>query len=179
MKRVSVIGISGSGKSTLARAISDRLGLPLLELDGVFNLAGWETKPVDEFRSEVSAFVAGDRWVVDGNYVNQGVAELVWSRADTVVWLDPPKWAVMSRVIRRTLRRLVSREELWNGNREPWTNITSTKPEKNIMVWAWKQFSPVRRTYETMLGDGTWSRVQVVRLQRNREVRSFIEALTA
>jgi len=74
---------------------------------------------------------------------------------------------------------LVSREELWNGNREPWTNITSTKPEKNIMVWTWKQFSPVRRTYETMLGDGTWSRVQVVRLQRNREVRSFIEALAA
>lgn len=177
MERVSVIGSSGSGKSTMARAISTRLGLPLLELDGVFHQPGWQQKPDPEFRAEVSAYVSGDRWIVDGNYTSHGVAQLVWPSADTVVWMDPPKRVVMTRVIRRTLRRTITREELWNGNREPWTNLTSTKAEENIIVWAWTRYESTRAKYEAMLTDGTWSHLRVVRLQSARGANDFLARL--
>jgi len=174
MRRVSVIGSAGSGKTTVARSLASRLGVPLLELDGVFWLEDWQKKPDPEFREEVSEFVSGERWVVDGNYTSHGVANIVWPRADTIVWLDPSKPMVMRRVIGRTLRRVATREELWSGNREPWTNLYSRDPYKNIIVWAWTRFDGVRQKYEQFSEDGTWEHARVVRLRTAREVRRFI-----
>ena len=45
--------------------------------------------------------------------------DIVWQRADTVVWFDLPFAVVMARTVRRTVRRVVTRQELWNGNKEP------------------------------------------------------------
>lgn len=177
MKRVSVIGSSASGKTTMARGISERLGLPHLELDSVFHQPGWQPKPDEDFRAEVAGFAAADRWVIDGNYTSHGVAQLVWPLADTVVWMDPPRRVVMGRVVRRTLRRVITREELWNGNRERWTNLYSTKAHKNIIVWAWTRFAHTRHKYEAMVNDGTWSHLEVIRLRNAGEVTAFLEGL--
>ena len=57
-------------------------------------------------------------------------------RADTVVWFDLPYAVVMARTIRRTVRRVVTRQELWNGNKEPWSNLYSFDPKKSIIAWA-------------------------------------------
>ncbi|MFC7640951.1 hypothetical protein ACFQX6_08055 [Streptosporangium lutulentum] len=93
MRRVSVVGISGSGKSTLATAIAGRLGVPWLELDSVFHMRDWTPRPIPEFRAEVDRFTSGEGWVVDGNY--SAVRDLVWERADTVIWIDLPRHLVM------------------------------------------------------------------------------------
>jgi hypothetical protein len=79
--------------------------------------------------------VAAPAWVVDGNY--SVVRDLVWDRADAVVWLDLPRRLVMRRVILRTLRRAVTREALWNGNREPMTNFSRLDPKVDIIRWTW------------------------------------------
>ena len=173
MERLSVIGSSGSGKTTVARSLGSWLGVPVLELDSVFHLPGWEQRPDQEFQAIVGEFVARDCWVVDGNYTSHGVADLVWPRADTIVWLDPPKRVVMRRVIGRTLRRVATREELWNGNREPWTNLYSRDPYKNIIVWAWSRFDMVRERYERFSTDGTWAHAEVVRVRTRRDLREL------
>jgi adenylate kinase family enzyme len=175
MNRISVIGSSGSGKTTVARALAERLAIPYLELDAVFHQPGWVARPDEEFRSIVSDFAEGDRWVIDGNYTSHGVAQAVWPRADTIVWLDPPRGVVMRRVVSRTLRRVVTREELWNGNREPWTNLYSHDPYKNIIVWAWTRFAGVRQRYEGYLGSPEWSHLGVVRLRTRGEVGEFLK----
>jgi hypothetical protein len=61
---------------------------PLVELDALHHGAGWVTRPT--FVDDVDAATRGSAWVVDGNYA--AVRELLWSRADTVVWLDLPRW---------------------------------------------------------------------------------------
>ena len=177
MRRVSVIGSSGSGKSTVARSISDQLGLRYLELDAIFHQPGWVPKPDAQFRAEVAEFVRAKHWVVDGNYTTLAVAELVWPAADTIIWLDPPRRTVMRRVIVRTLRRVITREELWNGNREPWSNLYSFKPEKNIILWAWTRFARTRAKYEALSDDGTWAHVDVRRLRSPRDVAALLLSL--
>ena len=99
-----------------------------------------------------------------------------WSgrQADTVVWLDPSRLTVLRRVVPRTLRRVITREELWNGNREPWRNLYSPKPEDNVIVWAWTRHPHTRRRYEDMLIDGTWTHLRVVRLRTDADVSTFL-----
>jgi adenylate kinase family enzyme len=137
-----VVGTSGSGKSTLASQLADILGVPHLELDAVHHQPGWEPLPTEEFRRIVAARAAADGWVIDGNYGR--VRDLVWARADTVVWLDLPKRTVMGRVVWRTLRRVALRRELWNGNRERWRNFFTWNPEQSVISWAWHKHAPDR-----------------------------------
>lgn len=178
MRRVSVIGNSGSGKTFVAGVISDRFGLPHLEMDAVYHQPGWAARPEPELREIVAEFVKCERWVVDGNYTSLGVADIVWPCADTLIWMDLPRRSVMGQVIRRTLRRVITRQELWNGNREPWSNLFDPRPERNVIVWAWTRQRHVRDKYEHSLVDGTWSHLEVLRFRSRREVSAFLEGLS-
>lgn len=176
MKRVVVIGSSGSGKTTLARDLARRIDAPHIELDSIFHREGWDSTPDDEFVAEVMARTGAERWVVDGNYTSHGVMEAVWPRADTVVWLDLPRYVVMRRVVGRTLRRVITREKLWGKVKEPWTNLYSLDPYKNIIVWAWSRYDHTREKYEVCASGGTWSHARVHRLRTKSEVRRFLDS---
>lgn len=117
MRRVSVIGSVGSGKSTFARALADKLGVPYVELDTLHWDPGWTAADDALMRGRVRRAIAGDAWVIDGNYWRK-IGGLVWTRADTVIWLDPPWLLTFLRVLARTIRRASSHAELFNGNRE-------------------------------------------------------------
>ncbi|HEY6789138.1 MAG TPA: hypothetical protein VI365_17685, partial [Trebonia sp.] len=145
MRRVSVTGTAGSGKSTLARALAALLQVPHLELDSVYHQPEWTPLPRDEFRARVERFAAQDGWVTDGNY--SSVQDLVWQRADTVAWLDLPRHLVMRRLLWRTVRRVMTRQELWNGNREHWRAFFSLDPERSVLVWAWTTHARNRARY--------------------------------
>lgn len=173
---VSVVGSSGSGKSTLARELGAQLGVAVLELDNVFHQPGWTPLPADDFREAVSAWI--DRhpegWVVEGNY--SAVRALVWARADTVVWFDLPRWKVMRRVVPRTLRRVLTREELWNGNRELLTNLYSLEMERNIVVWSWRRHPVLRERFSSAASDPGWAHLGFRRIRHDAD-RALVVAL--
>lgn len=172
VRRVSVVGNSGSGKSTLARELASLLGVPHVELDGVFHQPGWVPLPEDEFRRAVEAAVAGDGWVTDGNY--SAVRPLVWARADTVVWLDLPRRTVMRQVVWRTARRALTREELWNGNREPLRNFLTWVPEDSVISWAWHNHAKYRDRYAAAADDPANAHLTFVRLTSRRDITRFL-----
>ncbi len=178
MQRVSVVGTSGSGKSTLGAALAKRLGADFLELDSVFHQPGWVPLPDEEFRRRVGDAVAGERWVVDGNYSSK-VRDLIWARADTVVWLDLPKRIVMRRIIWRSFRRAAGRVELWNGNREHWRNLFSLDKEESIISWAWQTHAANRVKYAAAMADEANGELHFVRLKNTAEVRRFLRSVPA
>ncbi|HEY2794768.1 MAG TPA: adenylate kinase, partial [Micromonosporaceae bacterium] len=151
MRRISIVGNSGSGKSTLGRALAERIGTDFVELGSIFHQPGWEPLPIEDFQQRVDAVTAAGSWVIDGNY--RAARPLIWSRADTVIWLDLPRWRVLSQIVPRTLRRLVRREELWNGNREQWTNLLSLDPERSVIAWAWHKHAFYRAEYGQAMTD--------------------------
>jgi adenylate kinase family enzyme len=176
VRRISVVGNSGSGKTRLAAALAARLGLPHLELDAVFHQPGWTQLPTEEFRRRVAEVAATDGWVIDGNY--PVVRDLVWGRADTVVWLDLPRPVVMRQVVRRTVTRAVRRTELWNGNREPWRNFTTLDPDRSIIAWAWTQHAEYHQRYTAAMADPQWRGLRFVRLASQQAVAAFLSGLS-
>jgi adenylate kinase family enzyme len=178
MRRVSVVGTSGAGKSTLSRALSVALDADCLELDSVYHQPGWVPLPREEFRRRVGDAVAGERWVIDGNYTSN-VKDLVWARADTVVWLDLPKRTVMRRIIWRSLQRAARRVELWNGNRERWRNLFSLDKEESVVAWAWQTHAATRAKLEAAMADPANARLRFVRLRSPAEVRRFLSSVSS
>ena len=178
MRRVSVVGTSGSGKSTLTRALARALDADFLELDSVFHQPGWVPLSREEFRRRVSDAVAGERWVIDGNYTSN-VRDLVWARADTVVWLDLPRRTVMRRIIWRSFLRAAGRQELWNGNRERWRNLFSLDKEQSIIAWAWQTHAANRVKYAAAMTDRANAELRFVRLKNPAEVRRFLRSVPA
>ena len=172
MQRILVAGISGAGKSTLARTLARGLELPYVEMDALYHGPGWSQLP--GFASDVEAFTAGDRWVTD-SIGYPAVRDLVWSRADTLVWLDRPRWLVMLRVLRRSARRAALREEIWNGNRE--TVLAWRHPDHPVR-WAWTEYRPRRDLVLSRLADPRWNQLRVVHLRSAAEARRWVTQAT-
>jgi adenylate kinase family enzyme len=171
VKRISVVGNSGSGKTTLGRALAARLDVPFVELDSIYHQADWAPLPREQYRQRVAAIVAGDGWVVDGNY--SAVRDLIWARADTVVWIDLPRARVMRQLLTRTLARTLSRRELWNGNREPMDNLFRLDPERSILRWAWKQHGKYARRYSEASLDPLYRHLTFIRVRSRADARKL------
>jgi GTPase SAR1 family protein len=167
--KIAVVGTSGSGKTTVARELARRLGVPHVELDALFHGPGWTETPVEEFRRRVAAATEADGWVVDGNYDSK-LGELVLERADTVVWLDLPLRVALTRVTRRTIRRIRLGEELWSGNRESWRG--GFFGWESMFVWTIRSHLRHRRTRAERLAQHRG--LEVVRLTTRGEVESYL-----
>jgi adenylate kinase family enzyme len=175
-QRVSVIGSSGSGKTTFARQLARLIGAPHIELDALNHQAGWQPLPRDELVSRVSALIDADRWVVDGNY---SLRDTLWPAADTVVWLDLPRPTVIRQLVGRSLKRVATRQELWNGNRESLRTLLSWNPDTSLIRWSWTQHPVItRRTVEAM-SDPAWQHLRFVRLRSRHEAGAYLRVLAS
>lgn len=178
MERINVVGPSGSGKSTLSARLAAELDLPHIELDALQHQPGWAQLPADELRARVTQLTDGPRWIVDGNY--SGIlGDLVWRRADTMVWLDLPRAEVMCQLIPRTISRAVTRRELWNGNREPITGMFRWDPHHSVLRWSWTRHPLVRARYAAVMEDPTYDHLRVIRLRNRAEVRRWLDELAS
>jgi adenylate kinase family enzyme len=174
--RIVVQGASGSGKSSLAATLAVSLGVPHLELDSIYHQPGWTSLDVGEFRHVVSVFATQQSWVVDGNYSQ--VRDLLWSRANIIVFVDLPRRVVMTRLVIRTLRRILRHEDLWNGNRESLRNLVSTDPLKNIILWSWLTHAK----YHDVVPDEARrnaSHANVVTLRTPSDVQAFLRKVAS
>ncbi len=172
--RIVVVGTTGSGKTTVARRIAQALGIPRVELDRLHWRSGWTEAPLDEFRAAVDAATTGDRWVADGNYGK--VRSALWSKATHVVWLDRPFPLVFWRVLLRTIRRVVSGEELFSGNRE--TFRQSFLSRDSIIWWMFKTHGRRRREYPLLLARPEHAHLKVLVVRNRRDERRLLSALT-
>ncbi|MCP3997767.1 MAG: AAA family ATPase [bacterium] len=175
--RIAVIGNSGSGKSTLAARLARKLGAEHIELDAIHHLPDWTPIARDDMRHAVAERIETDSWVVDGNYASL-VQDLVFARADTVVWLDLPRRVVMPRIIRRTVGRGLLRRELWNGNREQLRNLIKTEPAENIVLWAWTQHEKYRSRYAAAAADPANAHLEWIHITSSRQKRRWLESLS-
>lgn len=177
VRRVSVIGNSGSGKTRLARQLAEHVGVPFVELDALHHLAGWEPIDPDVFLLRVREIADTDSWVIDGNYRTVVMDGPVWQRADTIVWVDLPRWQTIWQVTSRSVARAVTRQELWNGNRESVRNLFARDPDRSIIRWSWTQHGKYRDRYGTAMTDPRLGHITFVRLSSRRRAAQWFASL--
>jgi adenylate kinase family enzyme len=170
-RRINVVGTSATGKTTLAAALASILRVPHVELDALHWEPDWTEAPDEVLRERVRTAIAGDGWVVDGNYAK--VRDLVWERAEAVVWLDLPLRTVLWRYLRRTARRVGLREELWSGNREHLS--THLFSRDSLLWWILTTYRRRRREYPPLLA--ARPDLVAVRLRSGREADRWLAEL--
>lgn len=166
------IGASGAGKSTYARAVSNAINVPYVEMDAIFHQANWsELEPV-EFRRRLIEVAESNEWVIDGNY--RAVRHIVMARVQVVVMLDFSRRLVFSQVVRRTFRRALHHEELWNGNREDVRNIFRWDPHLSVIRWSWTTHATTRESFSWMQTLARQYGAVVIRVHSHEEVRRVL-----
>ncbi len=171
--RFHVMGSTGSGKTTLARQLSGCLGIPHIELDALNWGPQWTPAPVDTFRQKTLEAVRQTSWVVDGNY--HVVREIVWPRASTVVYLDYPLRTVLFQLLTRIFRRALTREVLWNGNRE--RLATHFLSRDSLLLYLFKSYWRHRREYLEAFKLPEYSHLAIVRLTSHRESKRWLDSV--
>jgi len=172
MKRLVVVGITGSGKTTLSRTLAARLGYPHVELDALHWDPNWTPAPREVFRARIAEGLTTENWVADGNY--SASRDLVWGAADTLVWLDYPLRVILTRLLRRTLRRGVTGEVLWNGNRE---RLTFLFTRDSLILWALQTHPRYRREFPLALARPEFAHLQVVRLGSPQATETWLRTV--
>lgn len=171
MNRIVVIGVTGSGKTTFADQIARIFELPRIELDALHWNPNWQESSREDFVKKVDAATAGQAWVVDGNYTSK-IAHLVWARADTVVWLDYSFRVTLSRLLVRTVRRVMFGEECCNGNQE---TLKNTFSKDSIILWAFQSYWRRQREFPEKLSHPAFKHLLKVRLRSPKEATAWLE----
>lgn len=172
--RINVTGTTGSGKTTMARNLAQRLGVPHVELDALHWGPNWTEAPNEMFRERSSKALSGDEWAVDGNY--SVVRDIVWSRANMVIWLDYSLPVTLVRLWRRSIKRLHSQEELWNGNREKFRTLFLSRD--SLFIWLLQTYNKRRREYPALLQMPEHAHLRVVHLKSPREANEWFSRVS-
>jgi hypothetical protein len=90
--------------------LSERWGLPLVELDTLFWDKQGQPRPAAEFAQLVSDLTQRESWILDGHY--RAVRERIWVRSDMIVWLNYPLWVIGFRLLRRYAHKRHAANEL-------------------------------------------------------------------
>jgi adenylate kinase family enzyme len=173
VRRVLVYGVTGSGKSTLARQVAERLSLPYVEVDELTWEPGWVPVPTEVQRERITAICAGDAWVLDHAYGSW--LDVPLGRADLVVGLDLPRLLSLSRLVRRTLGRVVNRTPICNGNVESFREIFLKSD--SILLWHFKSFAGKRARIRGWAADPAFPSMVVLR--SSAEVEQWVASLGA
>jgi adenylate kinase family enzyme len=162
-----ILGPGGAGKTTVASELAKHTGLPVVHLDRIFWREGWEPAPREKAQRELARVVEGDRWILDGNFLESPDGR--FERADTVVFLDLARrhciWRVLSRRVRDRGR---SRPDL------PASEVFDTE----LLRWIWR-YPNVDRPRVLELLAGLPGGVRLHHLRTPGEVRAFLASSQA
>jgi hypothetical protein len=171
-ERIVIVGRTGSGKTTLARELAEDIDAPHVELDALYFGPNFSTVPASVLRERTSAAIAGERWVTDGN--KSAVRDLVWPRADTIIWLDYPLIVSIWRLGKRAAGRAstLGTQAAETGERKglPRQFFSAAKG----VLSALRSHMGQRRRYPAMFAAAENQHLAVARLRSPRATRRWL-----
>jgi adenylate kinase family enzyme len=174
-KRLVVVGVTSAGKSTLAEKLAKRFHLCYIELDALYWEPNWQSAPLEVFRARVEKATQAEKWIVAGNY--HIVRNLVWPKAEAIIWLDYPFLTVLWQLTRRSFKRWWTQELLWGANREPlWTHFKFWSKE-SLYNWLFQSYWRRKREYPRLLSKPEHQHLKLIRFRSLRETDEWLRNL--
>ena len=166
--RIVVAGSSGAGKTTLAKQLASVHQLPFHEIDAIYHGPGWIPNP--HYLEVLQSILESSSWVVD-SVGYQDSRELTFQAATHLVWLDLRRTRSTGRVALRSIRRVINRTELWNGNREtPLGILSPTGP----IAWSWRMHAERRRWIGIQIRRPEYSQLAIRHFRTPQDVEAWI-----
>ncbi len=175
-KRIVVVGVTGCGKSMLAERLADRLGLEFIELDALYWKPGWVESNLDEFREKVRTAISAPAWALAGNYSQ--VRELVWPRAEAVIWLDYKFQLVFRRLWNRTWQRWWKKETLWGSNYERLWPQFKIWSKESLFHWQVLSYRRHKRLYPQLFASPDYAHLKILRFKTPGEMEEWLHSIT-
>ena len=174
-QRVVVVGVTSAGKSTLAETLAKRFDLRYIELDALQWEPDWQGAPLEVFRERVQKAIEAETWIVAGNY--HVVRDLIWPRAEAVIWLDYPLLTVLWQLTRRTFKRWWTQELLWGTNRERfWVHFKLWSTD-SLYHWLFKTYWRRKREIPLLLSQPEHQHLALIRLSRPKATQEWLGKL--
>lgn len=168
VRRIAILGSPGSGKSTVSRQLGAITGIPVVHLDKLYWKPGWVEPARHQWATLQEELVQRDAWIIDGNY--GGTAHIRIQSADTIIFLDPPRWVCLYRAIKRALQyRGKTRSDMGQDCPE--------KVDGEFLRYIWRFRSQQRPQLLKRL-EAVQHEKMVVVLRTGRDVRQYLAELS-
>jgi adenylate kinase family enzyme len=118
--------------------------------------------------------VAMEEWVIDGNYSK--VRDIIWPRANLLIWLNLPFVRVFWQALSRTLKRVITKEELFSGNRE--TFKLAFLDRDSIPWWVIRTHHRRRDEYRKLIDHSHYPHLKVYELRNSADVSEVLLKLS-
>ncbi len=171
MRRIAVVGASCSGKTTFADRLSQILQIPHIELDVLHWGPNWTIR--DDFEINVLQMIEQECWIVDGNYKN--VREAIFSKADSILWLNYSFHKVFARALKRTVPRVFSGETIYADNRE--TFFTTFFSSDSILWWVIKTHKQRKVEYSSLFSSQKFSHLNVFDFKHPKQCSNYLKTI--
>jgi len=173
--RIVIIGTTSSGKSTLAQQLADKFGYDFIELDALHWEPNWQEAPLEVFRQRVETATQVPAWVVAGNY--HIVRDLVWSKAEVVIWLDYSLPRIFWQLTRRTFTRWWKHELLWETNYENISKHFKLWSQDSLFHWLFKTYWRRKREYPMLLALPEYQHLKLIQFKHPKEMDAWLNSL--
>jgi adenylate kinase family enzyme len=143
--------------------------LPAVHLDPLFWRRDWSRVADQDSERALADAVAGEQWILDGNFLGFDGNDARFARADTVIFLHLPRRTCLRRVLWRLVGdRDRSRSDLPAGARESF--------DRSLLRWIWR-YPRTDRPRVLEILDALPPHVEVRRLRSRADVRRYLATL--
>jgi len=175
-KKLIIIGTTCTGKSTLGKKLEEITKVKWYDLDDFYWLPNWVEKDAAEMIADVkTTILTKDRWIISGNY-NSKMKDVIWPEADTIIWLDYTITTIIFRWIKRTIRRVFTREKVCNGNIETFY-MAFLNWDNNLLRWIFKTYWKRKEKYSNW-NKNQFSRLNWIVLKSQKEYNLWLTKIT-
>ncbi|MBH1939749.1 hypothetical protein I5677_02430 [Mobilitalea sibirica] len=163
--KIILVGSAGSGKSYLSKIIAYYTKKPLIHLDNEYWKPDWTATPKQEWIDRQKALIAGESWIIDGNY--HSTLELRFEAADCVIFLD--------------INRLICVYGAWIRHGKKRTDLPDYLEEKKdkeffeFIKWIWD--FPKKGRNRILQMHNLYPEKLFIVLKNRKDIKNFIKEL--
>lgn len=144
-------------------------------MDQMFWKPDWVEPSDEEFFPKLESAISEDCWVLDGNYSRTNAIK--WRNVDTIIWLDYSYFRTLFQLLRRTLSRAITKEELWpeTGNRESFRMAFASR--HSIFLWFFRCYKRNRLRYQALFKSSEYSHINFIHIRSPMEAKAFLQSV--